>query len=60
MGVGRDLYDCRRDVSEFPVEIGLNPIEIEDGIKVLPAITDISARKRMEGRFRQYYLKSLE
>jgi len=52
MGIGRDLFGRHKDGSEFPVEVGLNPIETEDGIKVLSAITDISARKRMEERFR--------
>lgn len=53
MGAGRDLFAVRKDGSEFPVEIGLNPIETEDGTMVLSAIVDISARKRLEERFRR-------
>jgi PAS domain S-box-containing protein len=50
MGSGRDLFARRADGSEFPVEIGLNPIETEEGPMVLASIVDISERKRAQER----------
>ncbi|MFY9269828.1 MAG: PAS domain S-box protein [Candidatus Manganitrophaceae bacterium] len=50
MGAGLDLAGRRKDGSEFSVEIGLNPIETEEGRCILSIIRDITERKRIEAR----------
>jgi len=53
MGAGRDLHGRRKDGSEVPVEVGLNPIETPEGMAVLASIVDITARRRVEAETAQ-------
>jgi PAS domain S-box-containing protein len=48
MGAGRDLFGLRKDDTEFPVELGLNPVKTTNGELVLCVIADITERKRIE------------
>jgi PAS domain S-box-containing protein len=52
MGVGRELSARRRDGTEFPVEVGLRPMETADGQMTVASIVDISASRQMEASFR--------
>ncbi len=54
MGAGRDLFAVKKDGTEIPVEIGLNPVE-KDGVQyVLASVIDITERKKNEEAIQQY------
>ncbi len=48
MGAGRELFGLHKNGHEFPVELGLNPIDTPTGKLALASIVDISTRKRSE------------
>ena len=53
MGAGRDLFGVRKDQTEIPIEIGLNPIETVEGLATLASIIDITERKEAEKKVQE-------
>lgn len=50
VGEGRLLHGTRKDGTEIPIEIGLTPIETDDGPAALSAVMDLRERMQAEGK----------
>lgn len=52
MGKGMNLSGERKDGTEIPVEVGLNPVDVGGTLLTLATVVDITEREQAEERFR--------
>lgn len=54
MGTGRDLHGLTRSGKRFPVEIGLQPGDTDEGRLVVATVIDITRRRRIEEQLQRH------
>ena len=53
MGNGRNLFGAKKDATIFPLEVGLNPFEVNGKTFVMALVVDISVRKKQEEKIQK-------
>lgn len=52
IGMGRELIGVTKESVRIPVEVGLNPMNIDGELFIMASVIDITDRKKAEERFR--------